>query len=265
MLKQVLSLLLVLLLFVLAGCTNSGSSSKSEELSAPAEKVELTISAAASLTDALKEIKAAFEKENSNTIVTYTFGSSGRLAKQIEQGAPIDAFLSASKKDMDTLQDKNLIAADTRVDFAANELVLVAPKDSSLHIDSFDKLSPEHIKQLAVGEPESVPAGRYTKETLEKIGLWNKLQDKLVLGKDVRQVLTYVESGNADVGVVYASDARISKKVKVLAIAKSEWHKPIVYPGAVTANTQHADQAKAFLKYLASKKGKEILEKYGFK
>jgi molybdate transport system substrate-binding protein len=256
--------LLVFFLFVLAGCSSAGQASQSEK-DASSKKTEVVISAAASLTDALNEIKPAFEQEHPDMKVTYTFGSSGKLAQQIVQGAPVDVFLSASKKDMDTVQKQNLITKETLRDFAKNELVLIAPLDSTLQIDSFQKVTPENVKQLAIGEPESVPAGRYTKETFEKLGTWDKMKDHLVLGKDVRQVLTYVESGNVDAGVVYASDAKISKKVKVLATAESQWHKPITYPGAVISNTGHVKEAQQFLEYLTSEKGKEILKKYGFK
>jgi molybdate transport system substrate-binding protein len=266
MFKRISTVLLVfLLILVSVGCSNHETSSSQERTSSAPAKKEIMISAAASLTDVLNEMKTSFEKEHSDVSVTYNFGGSGKLAQQIEQGAPTDLFLSASKKDMDKLQEKGLVTKGTRIDFAKNELVLIVPKDSALHIDSFEKVTPEQIKQLAVGEPESVPAGRYTKETFEKIGLWEKVKDKLVLGKDVRQVLTYVESGNADAGVVYESDAIVSQKVKVLATAKSEWHKPIVYPGAVTTNAENKEEAKMFLDYLTSEKGKEVFKKYGFK
>lgn len=229
-----------------------------------AAQVELMISAAASLTDALTELKTSFETENPGTTLSFNFGSSGKLATQISQGAPSDVFLSASQKDMDGLDEKQLIDKATRQDFTGNALVLVTGASSSPGITSFEELNNPAIKHIAVGEPETVPAGRYAKETLEALKLWDSLSGRMVYGSDVRQVLTFVESGNAEVGIVYSSDAVISKDVKVLATAKAEWHKPIVYPGAVVAATKHADAAKAFLTYLTSDKGKEILQKYGF-
>nr|WP_318616246.1 molybdate ABC transporter substrate-binding protein [Sporosarcina sp. YIM B06819] len=240
---------------ITAGC----SAGESEE------QVEVMISAAASLTDALTDMKASFESEHDNITLTFNFGSSGKLVQQIEQGAPSDIFLSASKKDMDTLEEGKLLLEGTRVDFTANELVLITNKDELLTVDSFEDIDPSTIAHFAIGEPEGVPVGRYTKEVLENIGLWDPLQDKMVLGSDVRQVLTHVEMGNADLGVVYSSDAKISDKVKVLAVASAEWHGPIVYPGAVVSETKHPEEAKAFLAYLTSDKGKEILKKYGFK
>jgi len=246
------------LLLVLAGCS-AGESEKS------AEPVEIMVSAAASLTDALTDMKTSFEKEHESIIVTFNFGSSGKLVQQIEQGAPSDVFLSASSKDMNTLDEGALLVEGTRIDFAANELVLITNKDESFTMDSFEDIDPSTIAHFAVGEPESVPVGRYTKEVLESIGLWEPLQDKMVLGSDVRQVLTHVEMGNADLGVVYSSDAKISDKVKVLATANAEWHGPIVYPGAVVSDTKHPEEAKAFLAFLTGDEGKEILKKYGFK
>ncbi len=247
----------------LAGC-GSGKESQGNTNASSGEKTEIMVMAAASLTDALQELKTSFESEHPTTTVTYSFGGSGKLAQQIEQGAPADVFLSASKKDMDKLQEKSLIAADTRGDFTKNELVLVAPKNTSLQVTSFENMKPEQLQRLAVGEPESVPAGRYTKETMEKLGTWTQYKDKLVLGKDVRQVLTYVESGNADAGVVYASDAKTSQKVVILAQAKPEWHKPITYPGAVVAGSKHVQEAEEFLTYVKGEKGQAIFKKYGF-
>ncbi|WP_411504170.1 molybdate ABC transporter substrate-binding protein [Brevibacillus centrosporus] len=231
---------------------------------APTEKAEILVSAAASLTDALNELKSTFEADNPGITVSYNFGSSGKLAQQIGQGAPSDVFLSASAKDMNGLEEKQLITKDTRQDFTKNDLVLITGASSSVTIDSFEKLTDASLKHIAVGEPETVPAGRYAKEVMDTLKIGDSVKDRLVYGSDVRQVLTFVESGNAEVGIVYASDALISKNVKVLATAKSEWHKPIVYPGAVVAASEHADAAKTFLSYLTSDKGKEILKKYGF-
>ncbi len=261
-----LCLLLCISLFV-AGCGNSqhpSSSQAPQRTPSPSPKTELIVAAAASLTDALNELKSSFEQEHADIQLTYTFGSSGKLAQQITQGAPADIFLSASKKDMDNLQKKNLIAADSRTDFAANELVLITRKDSPLSISSFEKLSQASVAHLAIGNPESVPAGRYAKETFETLNMWNALTSKLVLASDVRQVLTYVESGNVDLGVVYTSDALSSDKIKILATAKPEWHNPIVYPGAVISTSKYAAQANVFLDYLTSEKGISILQKHGF-
>lgn len=262
--------LMAALCLMLTACSTTQSApqanepAKTETAQPEAAKVELMISAAASLTDALNELKPQFETENPGTTLTFNFGGSGKLATQITQGAPSDVFLSASKKDMDGLEEKQLIVKDTRQDFTGNALVLVAGSDSSIAVTSFEELANASIKHIAAGEPETVPAGRYAKETFESLKLWDKLSGQMVFGSDVRQVLTFVESGNAEVGIVYSSDAVTSKNVKVLATAKPEWHKPIVYPGAVVSASKNQDAAKAFLTYLTSDKGKAILQKYGF-
>ncbi|MDV6377100.1 molybdate ABC transporter substrate-binding protein [Sporosarcina sp. GW1-11] len=255
--RFLLSALVVILSSLFIGCSATDKQ--------PVEDVELLISAAASLTDALEELKGTFEEEHEGVRLTYNFGSSGKLATNIENGAPSDVFLSASTKDMNALEEKGLIINESRKDFTSNALVLIAPKDSSIEIASFEDIDREALDHIAVGEPESVPVGRYTKETFETLDLWEPLQEKLVLGSDVRQVLTHVEMGNADVGVVYSSDAFISDDVIVLAESNPEWHEPIVYPGAVVKDSKHREAAQQFLDYVTSDAGIETLQKFGFK
>ncbi|ARF16000.1 molybdate ABC transporter substrate-binding protein [Sporosarcina ureae] len=259
------SILFIVLAVFLAGCSDTNESEHTESVNQKTPTVELLISAAASLTDALEELKEPFEKAHEGITVTYNFGSSGKLAKTIENGAPSDVFLSASSKDMNDMEDKGLLINESRIDFTENALVLITHQDSDRTISSFKEIDPAAMDHLAMGEPESVPVGRYTKETFESLDLWNSLQDKLVLGSDVRQVLTHVEMGNADYGVVYSSDAFVSDDVKVLAEADADWHEQIVYPGAVVAESKHQDAAQLFLDYLTSDEGKETLQKFGFK
>lgn len=251
--------MLLCIVSLMAGCSANQTGNGGEE------EVELLIAAAASLTDALTELKDTYESEHEQVTITFNFGSSGKLASQIKQGAPVDVFLSASVKDMDGLESDALLLDSTRMDFAENALVLIGHKDTSLRVSSFEGIGNASITEIVMGEPESVPVGRYTKDVLEHLDLWDALQNKLVMGSDVRQVLTHVELGNADLGVVYASDAFISDKVKVLAEADSSWHAPIVYPGAVVKSTKHESEAKAFLTFLNSEEGKKVLEAYGFK
>lgn len=259
MLKKWTLVIAAMLLLVPVACSNQQNTDANS-----GEKAELMVSAAASLADALHELKASFESEHPGITVTYNFGSSGKLSQQIAQGAPADVFLSASLSDMDKLEEQKLILSDSRADFAKNELILITNKNSSLTVNSFEDIPVDSIQHLAIGQPESVPVGRYTKEVLQHLKLWERLQGKLVLGSDVRQVLTYVESGNADLGIVYASDAAVATNSKVLATAEPEWHKPIVYTAAIVAASTRTEQAKAFIDYLTSEKGKEILKKYGF-
>ncbi len=259
-------LILLCVMLIPLGCSNDNPSSpETEKQPDPVQEVELMISAAASLTDALDEMKPLFESEHPDVSLKFNFGSSGKLAQMITQGAPADVFLSASEKDMNTLQDNNLIIEETRSHFTENELVLITNKENPVSLTSFEEIDAATVEHFSIGEPESVPVGRYTKEMLEHLGLWTSLQNNLVFGSDVRQVLTHVEMGNTEIGVVYASDAQISPKVKVIATADADWHEPIVYPGAVVSESLHVEEAKQFLTFLTGDEGKTILQKYGFK
>src|SRR5699024_3273777 len=160
---------------------------------------ELIISAAISLTDALDEVKNLYQKNN-NTEITFKFGGSGTLTQQIQQGAPVDIFISANQDWMDQLEHEGLILSDTREDVTENQIVLISNQSVDFDYESFEDISPSDVDQIAIGNPESVPAGKYTEQILLHIDLWDKLENKLILAKDVRQVLTYVESGNTDLG-----------------------------------------------------------------
>ncbi|MCL5958699.1 MAG: molybdate ABC transporter substrate-binding protein [Chloroflexi bacterium] len=231
----------------------------------PAMKGELIVSAAVSLSDALKEIKAAFEAENPGAKINCNLGASGDLQLQIEQGAPADLFLSAGKKQMDALESRGLLLEGTRRDIAANALVLIVPKSSALGIIGFSDLTKPEVQKLSIGNPATVPAGDYAQQTLQKLGLWDAIQGKLIQGENVRQVLTYVETGEVDAGLVYSTDARTASQATVVAEAPAESHKPIIYPGAVIKSTKQPDLAKAFLTYVAGPKGQGILARYGFR
>ena len=226
-------------------------------------KVTLIVSVAASVQDAMTEIKPLFTQENPNIEITYNFGSSGSLQQQIEQGAPADVFISAAPKQMNALQDKDLLLTETRQDLLKNKVVLVTPQTQESTI-TFEDLSNNQFKKIALGDPASVPAGQYGKEVLTSLNLYDTLQSKLVFGKDVRQVLTYVETGNVDAGIVYQTDAKISDQVKVAAVAPEETHSPIVYPVSVLKNTKHPEQAETFVQFLFSDQAKTVFENYGF-
>lgn len=223
----------------------------------------LLVSAAASLKETLEEIKPMYQRNRSDIDVTFNFGASGALLQQIEQGAPADIFISAAKKQMDTLEQKGWIVPETHTNFANNQLVLIAPKDST-SLTSFMSLKASEIKRIAIGEPRSVPAGQYAEQVLQKLNLTNDVKPKLVYANNVRQVLAAVESGNADAGLVYLTDAKISDKVKVAAIADESSHSSIVYPMAVLRSSKNADAAKAFVQYLSSNEAREVLRKNGF-
>ncbi|MFT8321333.1 MAG: molybdate ABC transporter substrate-binding protein [Bacillus sp. (in: firmicutes)] len=263
--KRILVFLFSFALLLLAACgANEKQTTKDANKDATKEAVELNISAAASLTDAMGDLQKAFQKLHPSVKFTNNFGSSGNLAQQIQQGAPADVFLSADQKWMNTLADSKLIQEDTRKDFSGNQLVLIAGKDSDIDIKSFTDLSASTIGQVAIGDPKSVPAGAYTKESLEKINKWKELESHFVYGSDVVQTLTYVESGNTDIGFVYSSDAVLSDKVKILAEADPAWHTPIIYPAAVLADSKNPDEAAEFVSFLLTDEAQEILSKYGF-
>lgn len=230
----------------------------------PAEKVELTISAAASLTDALKEIQTSYEGKNKPIKLNFNFGASGALQQQIEQGAPADVFLSAATKNMKALVDKQLIEPAQQKNLLINELVLVVPADGKVVVQKIEDLTAEGIKHVAIGEPQTVPAGSYAKEALTQTKLWDGLQAKIVQGKDVRQVLTYVESGNAEAGFVYKTDALTSQKVKVALSVDSKSYTPIEYPAGIVKATKHSKEAADFYAYLQTKEAQDVFVKYGF-
>jgi molybdate transport system substrate-binding protein len=222
----------------------------------------LTISAAASLREALSETETAYRQSHANVNFSNNFGSSGTLATQIDQGAPADVFLSAATKQMDELEAKGLIVAGTRRNLLRNSLVLIAPLDSKLR--DFQGLTDGSIRLIALGDPASVPAGQYGRQSLIALHLMDKLNSKFVFGKDVRQVLTYVETGNVDAGLVYATDAQASGKVRIVATAPDSSHDPIVYPAAVVKGTHNEEAARNFVEYLGSNIAHAIFVKYGF-
>ncbi len=255
------ALLFAFMVAVFTGCTSTKEPPASTE--PKAEPISLTISAAASLKDAAEELKGIYAKQHQDVKITYTFGASGTLQKQIEEGAPVDLFISAGKKQMDALEEKDLIVKESRKDLLGNDLVLVVKKDSK--IADFADLSKPEVEKISIGTPESVPAGQYAKDALTTMKLWDKLQPKLVLAKDVRQVLTYVETGNVAAGIVYGSDAVMGKDIKVAASAPADSHKPILYPMAIVKNTKQQKAVEDFAAFLAGEEAAKVFEKYGFK
>lgn len=247
-------ILLVLAVILIGALTGCGGNK---------EPVKLTVSAASSLRNALEEVKTVYAGQQPGVNVTYNFAASGPLQKQIEEGAPVDLFISAGKTQMDALAEKGLIMDVSRKDLLGNELVLIAKNGSSL--TGFEGLTGPAITKISVGTPETVPAGKYAQEALSSLQLWDKLQPKLVLANDVRQVLTYVETGNVDAGLVYRSDAMVGKDVKVVAAAPPGSHKPIVYPVAVIKSTKYQKDAEAFSAFLSGVEAAWVFDKYGFK
>jgi len=244
-----------------AGCGGGGKQAPSAP---PAQPVEINVSAAASLKDALAEIQKNYQAKRPNIKLVYNFAASGALEKQIEQGAPADIFISAAPKQMDELEAKNLIKKATRKNLVENKLVLVVPQNSTLGLSKFEDLATAGVQKFAIGETATVPAGQYGQQVLQKLGLWKKVKGKAVFAKDVRTVLAYVETGNVEAGIVYKTDAVSGAKVKIAAAAPDGSHKPIIYPAAVLAGAIQPRAAEEFLAYLLGPEGKAVFEKYGF-
>ena len=229
------------------------------------EPTEIHVSAAASLTDSMKEIATEFEKVNPDVKLVFNFGSSGALQQAIENGGGADLFFSAAQKQMDALEQSQNLVDGTRKNLLENEVVLIVPNDSDKNITSFENLTADNIQHVALGEPKGVPVGQYSEEIFTNLGILDAVNSKAVYGSDVRQVLAWVESGEADCGVVYATDAAISDKVKVVAVAPENTHKPVIYPAAVIKDSKNLDIAKKFLDFTSNETSKKIFEKYGFK
>ncbi|MFF2089606.1 molybdate ABC transporter substrate-binding protein [Paenibacillus sp. NPDC058174] len=264
---NIIGLAVIAISIMLAGCGSNGNApaNQAQQTAEPAAKtVELTISAAASLTDALNEIQGLYAKSNPAVKLNFNFGASGALQQQIEQGAPADLFLSAAPKNMKALVDKQLIDENKQINLLKNELVVVAPADSKTKLESVNDLTKAEVKTIAIGIPESVPAGNYAKEALTSAKLWDALQSKSVQGKDVRQVLQYVETGNADAGFVYKTDALTSQKAVIAFAVDPASYSPIQYPIGVVKATKHNKEAEDFYAYLQTKEALDVFVKYGF-
>jgi molybdate transport system substrate-binding protein len=222
------------------------------------------VAAAASLQPALQEITTLPDRSIANLQVKYNFGSSGSLQQQIEQGAPIDIFISAANKQMQALQQQNLLVPNTRTTLLTNQLVLITPKTAPQKLTDFRQLTQAEIQRISIGEPRSVPAGQYATETFTSLGIIDRIKSKLVLANNVRAVLASVETGDADAGVVYISDVRSSNKVTIAAIADPKLHSPIIYPIAILKSSKSIASAKKYLEFLQTNPVRAVFKKYGF-
>lgn len=224
---------------------------------------ELTVSAAASLTNAFRELAPLFEAENPGTKVQLNFGASGALLQQISKGAPVDVFASADQESMDQAQAQGLVKAEGRQNFVSNRLVLVVPSDSANVPKSLNDLTQVHYKRIAIGVPASVPVGRYTKEVLQKAGLWAVVEPRMIGAQSVRQALDYVARSEVDVGFVYATDAAIMPdKVRMAFVVPTET--PVLYPIAPVLTGSNLALAQKFVAFVNSGTAQAVLAKYGF-
>jgi len=227
-------------------------------------KKKLLVAAAASLRYSYEEqLIPMFEKKYPNIKVEGTYDSSGKLQNQIENGLGADIFMSASPKQMNTLLEKNLIEKDTVVDLLENKIVLITGVNSKTKVTSFENILDANL--IAVGDPKSVPVGQYAHEALTTLGLWEQVEKKVSLGTNVTEVLNWIAQESAEVGIVYATDAATTDKVKVLAEApEGSLKKKVIYPVAVTTVSIDKESAKLFLEFLQSEEALEVFKKYGF-
>ena len=226
---------------------------------------DIKLAAAASLKNAYDDkLIPMFEEKYPGVKVTPTYASSGDLQSQIENGLDADVFMSAANKQMNTLADEGLVDNKTNVQFLENKVVLIVPKDSTANISSFDDLKKVN-GTIAIGNPESVPAGQYAQEVLNNTGIWTTVEPKLSLGTDVTAVLNQVAQGSADCGIVYATDAKSNDNVKVVCEAPDNALKtPVIYPVAVLKNSTNPDAANKFVEFLQSQEAKDVFVEYGF-
>jgi molybdate transport system substrate-binding protein len=224
---------------------------------------EITVSAAASLKEAFTEMGRAFESANPAHKVLFNFAASGQLLQQIAQGAPVDVFASADEETMDKAARQGLVNSASRTSFARNQLVVVVPAVSSPPYARLTELARPEVKRIAIGNPESVPAGRYAKEVLETARLWADLQPKIVNAQNVRQVLDYVARDEVDAGFVYATDAALAVN-RVRVVERPATAVTILYPIAVVSGAANAELAAAFVRFVRGESGQRILAGFGF-
>lgn len=255
------------------GCrssSNKGAAEGTTEVAAEGGQTKISVATAASLQATFDdELIPLFEKENPGVTVEGTYASSGDLQQQIESGLDADVFFSAATSNMDALVDENLVDKDTVVDLLKNDVVLITPKDSKLGIKGFKDIT--KADTIAIGDPESVPAGKYAKEILTNLGVYDEVEKKASLGASVIEVLSWVAEGSADAGIVYATDAQTEntngddKEVEIVATAEdSMMQTPVIYPVGTVSSSAHKDEAKAFEDFLQTDEAKAILEKAGF-
>lgn len=230
---------------------------------AGAARVRLTVSAAISLKESLESLRTIYQQQHAGVEVMLNLWASGLLQRQIEEGAPVDIFVAASRTEMDELRQKGLLAAGTERDLLSNRLVLICPA-SDCRITGFASLTSPAVRRIAIANPESVPAGRYARQTLQHLHLWQTIQSKIVLAGDVRQALADVETGNAAAGLVYSTEAQLSPRVRRVADAPADSHQPIVYPVAIIRRSANAAAAKRFVDFMFGPQARAAFERQGF-
>lgn len=225
----------------------------------------ITVSAAISTKDAVSELGRGFVASHPGVTLFYNWGSSGDLQKQIEAGAPVDLFIAAAALQMDELEKRKLVVPGTRKVFARNLLTVIKPADSGVDIVKPGDLAEARVGRIVVGNPRTVPAGQYAEESLRALGLWDRLQPKLIFAENVRQALEYVARGEVDAGFVYTTDAATrGRAVKEAFRPAEDTYRPVVYPVAVVVGTRQPALAAAFIELLLSREGQAVLSRHGF-
>ena len=228
-----------------------------------AQAGEVTVSAASSLTNAFQEIARAYEAEHASTEVLLNFGASGALLQQMTKGAPVDVFASADQQTMDIAAERQLVDKDSRQDFARNTLVVITPHDSEIKLEQLADLQQSNVERVAMGNPASVPVGRYSRQALDAASLWDGVQPKAITTQSVRQALDYVARGEVEAAFVYATDAQLMKdKVKVAFSVPLD--SAISYPIAQLSDSANGEEAERFIAYVLSAAGQAVLARHGF-
>ena len=226
---------------------------------------EATFSVAVSMKEAVQELGRTFTTARPGVTLRYNFGASGDLQKQIEAGAPVDLFISAAQRQMDELEQKKLVVVASRRVFARNVLTIVKPSDSRIDIARPGDLLGPGVGKIVIGNPRTVPVGQYAEESLRALGLWDRVQPKLILAENVRQALDYVARGEVDAGFVYTTDAAlVGRRVKEAFRPAEDTYRPVLYPVAVVAGTRQPALAQAYIDLLVSREGQAVLRKHGF-
>lgn len=227
-----------------------------------AQAAQLTVSAAASLTGAFTELKSAFEKANPGVTVNTNFAASGNLLRQIEAGAPVDVFASADQATMDRAAEKGVVDTATRTNFVTNAIVLCRPA-AQPGVKSLADLTRADVKKIGIGNPDTVPAGNYSRQALQAAGLWDKVQPKLVFGESVKQVADYLARGEVEAGFIFATDAQAAQ-ANVTVVEEVKTTTKVSYPLAIVKATKEKDLAAKFIAFVLGKEGQAVLAKYGF-
>lgn len=249
---------LVLMLLLVLGDRQSIATAQQSE------KTNLNVFGASSLTNALQEIEPLYEQSRPNVDITYNFAASGVLVNQIQQGFPADVFFSAAQREVDELEQAGLLLPGTRQEKLFNRLAIVTPNSSTLSVSSVQDLTNPQVSRVAIGQSNTVPAGQYAQQLFNSFGLYDRLQPKLVFGNNVRDVLNLVETGQADAGIVYFTDALQSNRVTIVNIPPTDAYSPIIYPVTTLQRTQIPETAIDYINFLSSPQATDVFERLGF-